>query len=516
MPLATQIEQPELHREGEVQPPSAIPALARLLDDLAGTPIRFCSWKSNEHLLRALQGRTDLDLLVHEPDATALRIVVAEHDLKRLTPAATRDHPGMEHYLGMDPDTGRLFHLHVHTRLVLGEQHVKNHHLPMEEALLGSLALQDGVPVPAAALEVSILVVRALLKYRARDVVKDIAKIRSPGLKHEVRAELDWLLERTDAAEVRTALREAGDPIPAEIVGAFLEAYERDPRSGWVFVRLRSRLRRSLAECRRVGRSRARLRALATGLRERRRPARMSPSGGGLTVAFVGSDGSGKSTVASEIARWWGWKVATQVVYLGSKSPSVRARWSYVVFRAFRRGQRGAARRFGERSLPSRGVGYIRDVLLALHELAVGSDRSRRCRRGRADAAHGQVVIFDRYPMQGLSSSPEHRVLDGPRITRVLPEGGRLVRWLARVEERRYAGLGLPDVVVFLGVDPAIAAIRKPDHQTESLEAKTRATEELATLGERAGLPSMMLRVDASQPLEEVLLRVKRGLWDVV
>ncbi|HWL90278.1 MAG TPA: hypothetical protein VNP90_02835, partial [Actinomycetota bacterium] len=49
---------------GRAYPPQTIPALARLLDDLADHGVRFCHWKSNEHLAAGLAGRTDLDLLV--------------------------------------------------------------------------------------------------------------------------------------------------------------------------------------------------------------------------------------------------------------------------------------------------------------------------------------------------------------------------------------------------------------------------------------------------------------------
>ena len=176
--MATKMERPQLVRVGEVSPPGTIPALAGLIRDLmrADPPIRWCSWKSNEHLGKALAGRNDLDLLVHPDDAMAFRMVLAAHGLKRLTPARTREHPGMEHHLGMDAVDGRLFHLHVHTELVLGEQHVKNHRLPMEAALLAGSRSLDGVPVPDPSLELAVLVVRALLKYWARDIVKDVRR----------------------------------------------------------------------------------------------------------------------------------------------------------------------------------------------------------------------------------------------------------------------------------------------------------------------------------------------------
>jgi hypothetical protein len=515
--VATQIERPETHPGRGIEAPGSIPALSGLLRDLTDTSIRWCSWKSNEHLSAALAGRTDLDLLVHAGDLEAFRAVLTRHGLKPIAAPPPRAYPGMEHHLGLDRASGRLFHLHVHTRLVLGEQHIKNHRIPMEDAVLSSVRLLDGVPVPAPELELAILTVRTLLKYRARDVVKDVLRIRSHGLKRPIRDELDWLLTRSRTDLVEEALHAAGDPVPPAIVRAFLNAYVRDPRSGATFARLRGRLRRDLARYQREGRTRARTRAAWSRIRSSRRPhlVRMTPGAGGRTFALVGSDGSGKSTVAAEVSRWLGWKLAVRVVYLGSKTPSRPSRWSYIGFRALRRGGRSAGRRVGQDSRIPRLIDRARDSMLAAHHVAVARDRERRCRAGRNDARAGRIVIFDRYPLDALSRSPEHRLLDGPRIGRTLPPRGLTGR-LGRIEERMYERFGLPDVLVFLRIDPQEASRRKPDHRVETLVAKSRAADELALLGDRSGGRVRVVRIDANAPLAEVLLDVKRELWDVI
>lgn len=516
--MATQIERPELDRGGDLEPPAIVPALARLLSDLRDEQVRFCSWKSNEHLGAGLAGSTDLDLLVDERDLIGFRRVLARHGVKPLAPAPARVYPGMEHHLGLDRDLGRLYHLHVHTRLVLGEQHVKNHRIAVEREFLEPAGEIDGMPVPAPELELGVLAIRALLKYRARDVVKDALSIRSSGLKPGVRAELEWLLARTSVADVRARLQVCADRIPTETACAFLETYQRDPRAGVAFWRLRARVRRELAGARRAGRGRARAHGLAARWRMRRRPmdARMRPSAGGLTVAFVGSDGSGKSTVTAELARWLGWKLAVRTEYLGSKSPSLPSRATYRGFRVLRRVTRAVEGRFGAGARPARASGWMRDVALATHDLTLARERAGRCRDGRRSAGEGAVVLFDRFPMQALSDAPEHRVLDGPRIARTLPADRGTIRRLARREEAMYQGLGVPDVLVFLHVDPAEAARRKPDHAPEVLDAKTRAAAELADLAGRSTEPRRVIDVDAGAPLDDVLRTLKSELWDVL
>jgi hypothetical protein len=293
----------------------AIPALRALVEDLRREGVRWCSWKSNEHLAEALEGRTDLDVLVHPDDLEMLRRVAANHGAKPLLPPPRAAFPGMEHLLGRDPDSGRLFHLHVHDRLVLGQRYVKNHRLPIEAAFLRSPDILDGVPVPQPALELGVLAIRTLLKYRPRDAVKDVLKIRTPGIEGPMAVELRWLGERTSVDDVAAALAGADRGMPVGVVDRFLEAFADDPRDGRAFFSLRGELRAALRERSRSGRVRTALRSGAAAWTHRRRfrrrpPAKgMLPAAGGVTVAVVGADGAGKSTITAQISRWLGWKL---------------------------------------------------------------------------------------------------------------------------------------------------------------------------------------------------------------
>jgi thymidylate kinase len=247
----------------------------------------------------------------------------------------------------------------------------------------------------------------------------------------------------------------------------------------------------------------------------RRRPweHRMVPSSGGLTVAVIGADGAGKSTVTEELRRWLAWKLSVRSFYLGSKAPSAASRGSYLVFRAFRRAGTAVGPRLAERFPLATG----RDLALAAHHLANARDRARRERAGRREAAAGRVVLFDRFPLTALDARPDLRVLDGPKIA-AFPRTARsaLLRRLAAVEERRYARLHLPDHVVVLQVEPDVALARKPDHDRAAIEAKSAAAREAAALiGARLGADRVST-IDAAMPLGEVLRATEARLWDVL
>lgn len=498
-------------------PDDAIPALTALLIELTTAGVRYCSWKSNAHLDDALAGRTDLDLLVDRSHAATFLQVVGRYRVRRLRPALGGDHTGIEHYLGFDRSTGRLFHLHVHYQLVLGQRHVKEHRVPLERAFLSACGTLHGVPVPTPELELALLAIRALLKYRWRDAVKDVLGVRSPGISDELYGEIQWLLDQTHPDAVTAALRTVGGTAPPDVIGGFLQSVTHRRRSGGRNLRLRAALRRSLRDGRRIGGVRATLERQRIEARRRRHPmlARMQPLGGGLMVALVGADGSGKSTLTGLLAEWLGWKVAVRVHYLGSKAPSRRSRWLYLVFRTLRRGRRSVERWPIGEAAAGRALAALRDATLALHALSIARDRFERQRKARREAAAGAVDILDRFPVMCFEDHPDLRLLDGPRIGATLAHRtGRLWSMITALEARAYRRLQPPDLLMVLGVSPAVATTRKPDHDPAVIAAKSRAADRVAALAEAQGVP--VSRIDADQSLGLVLAEVKARLWDAL
>lgn len=488
--------------------------LASVIEDLSARGVRFCHWKSNIHLAAALEGKTDLDLLVDRRQAGTVLTVLGEHGLRPIGLPPGGNQPGMSHYLGFDSPTGALFHLHVHYQLVIGQRGVKNYRLPVERRFLTDLRVMDGVPVPAPDVELAMLVVRTLLKYRYRDAVKDALGVRHPGVPTEVRNEVDWLLDQTTTQSVVSSL----GIVPPEIVSEFLTRLGEDPRAG--FLRLRRRLRKALRPYARLGPVRARM-AAARWLWTRREVGRkqshdsgMKMPGGGLTIALLGADGAGKTTAAEDLVSWLGWKLSVRRYYLGSKEPSRKSAAAYLAFRALRRTHRVASRRFGDVA-GVRLLASLRDGLLAVHYVAVAGDRLRRDRLAARDRKSGKVVVLDRCPLPSVSSDPHHRLLDGPQISDVL-EGrfGWMARRMVRREETTYARFSLPDVLLALDVDTTVSVGRKPDHLPLVVSQKRRAVGELAREVETQHPEVRVYRVDANQPLQDVRLAIRTAVWN--
>lgn len=498
-----------LARSTDVAAPDATATTIAFFDALNRAGIRYCHWKSNLRLGRGLSGATDLDLLIDPADAGRFREQLAAFRVRRVLAPPGKRYPSIEDYLGLDPATGALFHLHVHYRLVLGEQFVKNYRLPLEERFLDSARPRLGVMTPAPELELTVLCLRALLKYRDRDGLKDLLGIRSPGIPAHIGDEIRWLASQTTAARTSAVAGEALGPEVAGVIDRFLPLAVRASRDGRALLRLRRDARTALIPSRRHDQGAALARYARESIRRRNRlrfaPARkMTLPGGGLSVALLGADGAGKTTAAAALHERFGRMLETRRYYLGSKQPSWLSDRLYVAFRAFRRGHRSFAARFGATNVISRALAGTRQALLYAHYLSVGWDRYRRHRRGLRDAERGALVLYDRFPLVAP--------LDGPVIGQT--GEGRLARAFARREEALYRRFQSPDLLLALVVDPDVSLRRKPDHDRDAVEAKARLLGELMNGAATRPVAGRVVAIDAAQPLPRVLAEAGVAIWD--
>jgi thymidylate kinase len=501
------------------EPPIAgLGRLVELFQALNRAGVRYCHWKSNLRLAESLDGRTDLDLLVDRADGAPFGQILLAHDVKPTLAAPGKDYPGVEHHLGYDPSTGRIFHLHVHYSLILGEQFVKNYRLPLERAFLDSASTRRGVKTPAPELEIIILALRALLKYRDRDAVQAVLRsdVRG-GLPASIVEEFRFLMAQTDSARIAQTLAEQAPFLPGEVVMATIEAIGRPQVDARQLFSLRRQVLAALSTYQRFSRRRARLlyyraatrqsRPFKMARRLQRSPKqRQTPVSGGLTVAITGADGAGKSTVVGEIVRWLSWRLSVSVYYLGSSQPGRTAAALKTAARLLDKAHAGARRVMGQERFPARLLWRGRMFVKNLSYVAVGRDRYRRFVAGQQRANNGAVVIFDRFPLPGLSVNG--RPADGPRIAYANPAPlGRFTRKLAQIEESYYRRIPGPENLVLLQVSPEVSLARKPDHSREEIEAKC-----LAMRGLDAGA-SNLIEINADRPLEMVLGQVKANLW---
>lgn len=503
---------------------SPLGVVTELCRRLADGGVVYCHWKSNEHLRPATLGETDLDILVDREAASQLPLLLAEAGYKRMSAPTERSYVGIEDYLALDRATGKLVHLHLHYRLILGEKFLKGYRLPWEDRLLAGRQLDQelGIYVSPPELELLVLVVRAALKLRRRET---FGFGGAGPLDADFFREFRWLAARVDAPRLAAEATELLGSRPAASVAGMLQT----PPDRATLARFRGEIgpitdgwrtySPAAATRRRWSREvRARSAKLWSRFLGKRAITRFSNPRGGAIIAFLGADGSGKSTVTGSIDKWLSWRAHVVRLYFGfgdgPVSPLRRPLQALKSQYARRRSRMGAVATPPAAPASTEGIAYPswRDAPKALWRIlwswSVVREKQARLRQAQAARNDGLVVIGDRYPQAQIMG-----LGDGPLLSQWERHQWTWLRAAARWELDAYRAMEriAPDLVVKLNVTPEVSARRKQD---VSLDSLTRRADVVKRVQFPAGV--RIVQVNADQPLEQVLLEVKRAIWEVL
>jgi len=389
--------------------------LARKLD-AAG--IRYCHLKSSHDPGATPAGHGDLDLLVSREDSLKVSIILADSGFRQYVAPAWRLFHGVAGFIGFDETAGIIVHVRTNYRLIVGAPGIQEYRLPWEESILDSVVSSpDGssLPVPSAEAEMLLLLVRSCLDSRLNNSFfrTTIDKTAIANLERN-RARL---CDRIDESKL-VALNEQW--LHPDIWRLVKDA-TFSPCDRRTILRLSKRLAESMAEFRTYGPMesflRAWLKALATVFDSvtRRplkwvRPGVPTTSRSGAIICILGADGSGKSTLTSELDRWLTGQLGVLRIYMGSgDGPSSILRLPLKLLRS---------------AIPDRflrkknGAKNTRVVLVAHGPAGVGSgfgfrkkrqsDRSSQSRQPRNDChcrslSAGSDIRFQRWsPLAGF------------------------------------------------------------------------------------------------------------------
>lgn len=479
-----------------------------LLSGFDRRKISYCYWKSSRRVRAALSGESDLDVLVAKQDQCRAQEVLLQSGFKYFPAVANRDHPAIASFLGYDEPSGRLIHVHLHSRLVAGETLLKNYRIPWEQTILDRAVAHRELPIRVLdpVDEALLMVVRWCLELVWTDpvAIRDWAVLRRKfELDREaLAARLDRTTFRNRAADVFT------DELAGLATGFIFDGAKfREGRQ------LRRRIRKELAPWRSYGAVEALMRNgaravlwLMGGLNDRLlqvpRPWRRRAQGGGCVVAVIGVDGSGKSTTTATIRTWLRAEIDVVSIYFGTGGgrPSMLLLpfklMVPLITRCFVTKPKGSS----HGNVSSRPAGPVYSVLLTTWAGVLAVEKRSKLLAARRGAERGLVVLADRYPQ---NEDPGYN--DGP----LLPRLNRVPQGLHRFEASAYAlARDLPpDLVIKLVVTPQTAARREPEMDPTVIGNRIEAARRLTFPGAR------VVSLDAEQPLEDVVRAIKCEVW---
>ena len=497
-------------------------SIIQLVDNLASRDLPYCHFKSNEHVAEGMCGDTDLDILAARDRHADIVDALNSAGFKLFASGAMTRYPAVEDWLGIDRETGNLAHLHIHWQMIAGEPYLKGYRLPWERQILVDRVwnAEYGIHTASPEMEFILLLTRAALKLRTRSVL--VARFGASAHGGDLKREYAWLLARLDMGRFETL---AGAILPADIVTMMRAVAGEGRLDSREFLGLRQALLRHLAPWRTYASGQARLlrwqREVSRRVLHRlwRRIGmlpvdRRCPVSGGMIVALIGADGSGKSTQAKALVKWLGWKIDVARVYFGSGDGPMS--WHRRLLLAVRnRLRRSPAKPVVSAGSPAavradlpaangpavrRGPGLFK----TLYALSLALEKCSAIRNAVRARNRGMIVVCDRFPQNQIVGYN-----DGPLLADCLARG---FPWgaAARLERRWLSVFSavVPDLLFKLNVSETVAGQRKADTPKEMIQRKIDAVRSL-----EFGPGCEVIELDADRPLGDITLAVRQSVW---
>lgn len=238
----------------------------------------------------------------------------------------------------------------------------------------------------------------------------------------------------------------------------------------------------------------------------------------GPSIALIGADGSGKSTVTTELEKWLSKKLDCRRYYLGSGDHynpvdkriikrmigTINYSRSLNKHHTFNSGknEQNQTQKHNQKKHLRNCFSYINAFYL--YRISVHS--LKQLKKSNRFAERGGICLFDRYPQNQFSG-----INDGPKIRKSYGYVksliiNRLMHW-EEENIKRCVKIG-PELVIKLIISPEVAIRRKPDHDILELEKKADIVSQLSFEN------AVVHNVDANQKYEEELKVIKKLIWD--
>jgi thymidylate kinase len=477
-----------------------------LIQALNKAEIRYCHFKSNNKLSDCLSSGDELDLLVDCLERQRFIQILSAFgflpSFERYGPVT----PFVFHFYAPDPESSQFLHIHVYYRLVTGGSIVKNHWLAVEPMMLEGSETLDSVPIPDANADLIMLVLRKMIEqpfiiehffffHDQANVIAELKWLEARSQPEEMYEKLShWFpnIERQLFDDARVLITQHGLPAMAHrvLLGfRFLNRLaSREIKPRWVASLLRWRLFLGLIIHAKLG------------LKENSRA--IHP--GGLIIAFIGSEASGKSTLSRETTKWLRSHFDVEHVHMG-KPPAglvTALPWFLIsIYSAVKRTIKKIVRTISpsESSAPTPAPDTKPRPFVAL---LIALDRYALSRRCIKRSMTGTTIVTDRYPVATFDA------IEGPTIG---DDGSRLTRIMATIELAAYRNVPAPDLVVNATAPLSTTLernnLRQKPEPGDWVRYRYQKSQDIRFPHSRT------LRIDTTTGISESMEKIRRAIW---
>lgn len=491
----------------------------KLFDQWNENDIRYCHWKSNEHLMEGLDGKTDLDIYVAQHDKELAESLLRQCRFIECRTQKYHQYPNVFEWIGFDEVTGKLVHVHLHYQIITGTKFCKEFVFPIEDTIISTRKLdpETEVYVTDPNLEIILLYCRIALKAKNKKAIRpgksdclEIGYLKTKIQKETVLKMCNRLINDNGNELYSLIIKEsinAQDWYSVYLISSkWLKPYRKLSSLhvflrhsyyrflGWFVFMINSRFEGAI-------------------INKKTFPNR------NFSICLLGQDGSGKSTVTIELCKWFNWKLEAHRFYLGSGEhyhglfKTIISKGSKIKHRYIKSSSGDSSKttiEMGTKKQKKTIKTLMTTVLFALNRLSIARRAYREVLRSEKYRKKGGIPLFDRFPQIQFEG-----IYDGPKIANSYEQNGLdfgVVKLMAKMEYRylnkiqRYQ----PKLVFKLLLSPEESIRRKPFENIELVTRKHEITKQIE-------FPqSIVYEVDAAQDYEQELIFIKTKIWNTL
>lgn len=462
--------------------------------------INYCHWKSIDRIDEVMRGDTDIDLLIDKSQITEFNKILSEFNAISVRPRLWMTYPSMEDYLLYDKKIGKFFHLHLHYKLIMGKKNAKEYILPLEKIYLNNTIKHPKYDTYVIKPEIDLIMLHLRYAVKYSLFQKNYQKFR--GFNVSEIKEMLFLLPQCKEETLLKKAKEIDDILKTDskIYAYFSNKYHINPLKN---ILKTVRLKKSISLYKRISSCEVffirKLRKYLNLYAVLGRNNAKHPIQGGITIAMVGCDGSGKTTVVNSIIKEFRSKLSARKYYMGFNARSFSFTTKLLAVLSY--APRGA--KFILKNDFGKKINIFGQLII---EYGGYLDRKKLYKKSLQDKANGMIGFYERFPLKNTIDYPQ--CFFNSKDATIIDKSKFLTK-LKNKLEKKYEIFKPADINFF--INTTTDTIR--ERRVMSDEIFDKVCDKYFRVKNYVTDKDYFIEIDGNQPLEKVLLDVKNEIF---
>lgn len=428
--------------------------MKKLLNDWHDNDIVYCVWKGVNKFEQVLEGKEDLDILLHNESSNRAVELLYDNGFVQFNNIVSKSDVGTLDFLKL-MDSGVWLHIHVHFSIVFGSSVVRHYRLPIEKEIFETKFWDDKYEVWTIqpTYDLLLFLVRHLLRKNPFNIYVDFENDLRELQKYYKNA--DVIINSASASKLNehfSVLTLMLDKYPnlemkdVKSIRSKIKSFykmQKEQTDTYYFISYFSNyiLNSGTIILRRLGLPVYKKRLIKSG----------------VLIAFIGIDGSGKSSAIERLQRNLSSQISTFSISMGS-GVSGASWYRKLVFKLF-----GTKAKFkGHIQAREDRLNKLKSNLpwyYALWMMICLYDKRRELHKGITKKSRGAVILSDRWLQEEIQG-----FVDSPRVA-FDKNGNWINKKLYKLEREVYrmSKYNKPDYIVRFDVNAENSVLRKPN-----------------------------------------------------